>query len=91
MTISERFERFHAANPHVYTSLRALALAQAEQGARRISPKFLFEQLRASGPDTATGDDLYRLNNIYTSRYARMLAAEPGLQGRIPIRSLKTA
>ena len=69
--------------------LRDLALAKAEQGARRISPKLLFEELRAGGVATATGDDPYQLNNIYTSRYARLLAAEPGLTGRIPTRSLK--
>ena len=89
LTIEARFAEFHRSNPHVYTSLRELALAKAEQGARRISPKLLFEELRAGGVATATGDDPYRLNNIYTSRYARLLAAEPGLCGRIPMRSLK--
>ena len=89
LTIEARFAEFHHRNPHVYTSLRDLALAKAEQGARRISPKLLFEELRAGGVATATGDDPYRLNNIYTSRYARLLAAEPNLQGRIPTRSLK--
>jgi hypothetical protein len=89
LSIDERFARFHAANPHVYQSLRALALAQAAAGARRISPKLLFEQLRAGGVATAQGDDVYRLNNIYTSRYARLLAAEPGLAGRIPTRTLQ--
>lgn len=89
LTIEERFMRFHAANPHVYAALRNLALAEAERGAQRISPKLLFEQLRAGGVATAQGDDCYRLNNVFTSRYARLLAAEPGLFGRIPTRSLK--
>jgi hypothetical protein len=89
LSIGERFAQFHALNPHVYTSLRALALAKAEQGARRISPKLLFEELRAGGVTTDQGDDTYRLNNIYTSRYARLLASEPALQGRIPTRTLK--
>lgn len=90
LSIEERFARFHAANPHVYVTLRSLALAEVERGAHRISPKLLFEQLRAGGVATATGDDPYRLNNVYTSRYARLLAAEPALQGRIPTRSLKS-
>lgn len=88
LTISERFEQFHRANPHVYAALRSLALAEAEQGARRISPKLLFEELRAGGVATAQGKDCYRLNNIFTSRYARLLASEPGLVGRIPTRTL---
>ena len=88
LTIAERFRRFHEENPHVYTSLRDMALAKAERGARRISPKLLFEELRAGGLTTANGDDPYQLNNVYSSRYARLLAAEPGLQGRIPTRKL---
>jgi hypothetical protein len=90
LTIEARFVEFHRTNPHVYRSLRDLALAKAEQGARRISPKLLFEELRAGGVATATGDDPYQLNNIYTSRYARLLAAEPGLSGRIPMRAIKS-
>jgi len=89
LTIEARFAEFHRSNPHVYTLLRDLALAKAEQGARRISTKLLFEELRAGGVAAATGDDPYRLNNIYTSRYARLLASEPGLTGRIPMRAIK--
>jgi len=89
LTIEERFAQFHSANPHVYAALRELAIAEAERGARRISPKLLFEQLRAGSLATAQSDDPYRLNNIYTSRYARLLANEPGLMGRIPTRTLK--
>ena len=89
LTIEARFAEFHRSNPHVYHLLRDLALAKAAQGARRISPKLLFEELRAGGVPTANGADPYQLNNIYTSRYARLLAAEPGLQGRIPTRTLK--
>lgn len=90
LTIEARFAEFHRSNPHVYRSLRDLALAKAEQGARRISPKLLFEELRAGGVAAVTGDDPYQLNNIYTSRYARLLAAEPGLTGRIPMRAIKS-
>ena len=90
LTIAQRFEQFHRENPHVYTSLRDLALAKIGQGACRISPKLLFEELRAGGVATATGDDPYRLNNIYTSRYARLLASEPELTGRIPMRAIKS-
>jgi hypothetical protein len=88
LTIAQRFAEFHAANPHVYNLLLKMALTDAEQGARRISPKLLVERLRASGLATAPGADEYKINNIYTSHYARLLAAEPGLAGRIPMRKL---
>jgi len=91
LTIEARFQQFHAANPHVYQALRSLALAEADRGARRISTKLLFEQLRARGcaTDTAPSDE-YRLNNIYTRCYARLLDREPELTGRIPMRAIKS-
>jgi hypothetical protein len=90
LTIEARFQQFHTANPHVYQALRSLALAEADRGARRISTKLLFEQLRARGcaTDTAPSDE-YRLNNIYTRCYARLLDREPELTGRIPMRAIK--
>ena len=90
LTIAQRFAEFHAANPHVYRLLREMALSDAARGVRRISPKLLVERLRAAGLTTAAADDEYRINNIYTSHYARLLAAEPGLAGRIPMRKLVT-
>lgn len=91
LTIAERFERFHAQNPHVYQALRSLALAEVAQGARVVRTKWLFEQLRSQGcaTTTAPGDE-YRLNNIYTRCYARLLDQEPGLTGRIPMRAIKS-
>jgi len=88
ITIAQRFAAFHASNPHVYRLLREMTLSDAERGVRRISPKLLVERLRAAGLTTAAADDEYRINNIYTSHYARLLAAEPGLAGRIPMRKL---
>lgn len=38
---------------------------------------------------TSSGDP-WTLNNDYTSRYARMLAAEPELQGLIELRAIKS-
>jgi hypothetical protein len=88
LTIEARFLAFHAANPHVYRALRRLALDHAAQGATRISTKLLFEQLRAEGITTAGGEE-FGLNNIFTSRFARMLACEPELYGKIPMRMLQ--
>ncbi len=87
LTIEERFRRFHAANPHIYLALRDMALAQARTGARRISPKLLVEQLRASGV-TSTGEE-FVMDNRFTSRYARLLALIPELAGLIPMKRLQ--
>jgi hypothetical protein len=90
LSIAERFARFHTANPHVYAALRSLALAEVAQGARIVRTKHLFEQLRANGCAAVTApDEVYRLNNIYTRCYARLLDQEPGLAGRIPMRKVQ--
>lgn len=88
LTIEERFRRFHDANPDIYRRLLNMALWYAQNGSRRISVKLLIEQLRAETPATMT-DEAYRINNVFTSRYARMLAGEYELAGRIELRQLK--
>lgn len=88
LTIDAKFRAFHAANPQVYAALLRLACAYAEKGARQIRVKWLWEELRNLGIET-TGTGGYGLNNIFTSRYARLLAQEPGLGGLIELRQLK--
>jgi len=68
---AERFEIFHAANPHVAKALEALA-GQWLQRHKRASVKALFERLRwESG--LQTHGEAYRLNNSFTAFYARLL------------------
>ncbi|MDF9717378.1 hypothetical protein [Nocardioides sp. ChNu-99] len=71
LTPAERFELFHATNPHVADALERLA-AQWLRHHDRVGIKALFERLRwESGIQTA--GDPYRLNNNYTAFYARLL------------------
>lgn len=80
-TPEERFKAFHRANPHVYQALLKLALRMRAEGVRRYSMKGLFEILRWQYAIQTGGDD-YKLNNYFTSFYARMLmASEPLLDG----------
>lgn len=67
-TLPERFAAFHAANPHVYTALRRLALQMRRAGVRRCGMKMLFEVLRWQYKLQTQGDE-YRLNNVYTAFY----------------------
>jgi hypothetical protein len=82
LTLEQRFEAFHAANPHVYASLRRLALDAARRG-KQVGIKMLFEVLRWEA--TLATDDpasAYKLDNGYTSFYARRLMDnEPELAG----------
>lgn len=89
MTLEERFEAFHAANPHVADALESLA-AQWLSRHRKVGVKSLGETLRwASG--IQTDGDPYRINNSYLSRYARLLIERhPEWADSIETRSLAT-
>lgn len=79
-TIEERFESFHNSNPHVYRAICILARDLRDKGAKRLGMKMLFEYLRVSRMRTSGRD--FKLNNSYTSRYARLLIdSEPDLAG----------
>ena len=71
MTLEERFEAFHAANPHVADALESLA-AQWLSRHRKVGVKSLGESLRWASGLQVEGDP-YRINNSYLSRYARLL------------------
>lgn len=79
-TIEQRFQRFHRRNPHVYDLLRKMALALYKNN-QRMGMKGLFEVLRWNYMFT-TSDPDFKLNNNYTSLYARLLMEqEPALRG----------
>jgi len=90
-TIQERFERFHAENPHVYQRLRDLVLDDLRSGIPIAGIDFYVSVLRWKVRMETRGDD-FKLNNDWRSRYARMLMGnEPQLRGKFEIRTLKSA
>lgn len=90
LPIAERFALFHEANPHVAHALEALA-GQWLARHSRVGMKALFERLRwESG--IATVGDAYRLNNDFTSHYARLLIERrPEWADAIETRRLRAA
>lgn len=79
-TLAERFEVFHAANPHVFQALRQMALRASRSG-QRVGVKTLYEALRWHWLSSTAGD-AFKLNNSFTAFYARLLMdAEPELAG----------
>lgn len=68
-TIDERFERFHSANPAVFTLFLRFAREARAKG-RKIGAKAIIERLRWEV--MIETDEDYRLNDHYTSRYARL-------------------
>jgi hypothetical protein len=79
LTIQERFEDFHAKNPWVYQALRHLMAEAVRKNVKKIGIKLLYERLRWDVITTTTATD-FKLNDHFTSRYARLLDAEfPGI------------
>lgn len=91
-TIEERFEAFHAANPDVYDELVRLARRAKARGHRRMGIELCFGALRWNRLMATTGESGFKLNDHFTSRYARLLMArEPDLNGFFETRELRSA
>lgn len=86
MTIQEKFELFHAANPHVYEMYLHFTKELLLLGHRRISPRFILERIRwemmaptiktpGIGWHVAAGR-AFKINDHFSSRYARLLIAK---------------
>ena len=87
ISIEERFELFHRANPQVYEALRELSMRLAATGRRTFGMKALFEALRFSYALQTSGES-YKINNSYTPFYARLLMRnEPQLAGFFNLRT----
>ncbi|MFI1563839.1 hypothetical protein ACH4ZX_12400 [Streptomyces sp. NPDC020490] len=89
-SLDERFDAFHSAHPWVYEALEELMVEWVKSGGGPIGIKALFEQLRWSSRQVDGGEP-FRLNNNFTSRYARLLCARhPEWAGVFQLRHLRT-
>lgn len=90
-TIEERFWAYHQANPAVWTYLCQFAEGALEAGFARYSIKALIERVRYHVEVEVRSSDGFKINNDFSSRYARLLMEE----GVVPaaffeLRSLRT-
>ncbi len=91
MTPAEKFDWFHKQNPHVYRALVGLARQRKNRGRKHWSMKAAFEELRdldslQTDPKSETTE--YKMNNIYTPFYARLIMKrEADLAGLFSIRT----
>jgi len=91
-TIQTRFNRFHHQHPEVYAHLVNLTReAIYTFGRTKVGIKQLFEVLRWERMIAGLPSDgeAFKLNNNYTSRYARLImTTEPDLTGVFELREL---
>ena len=70
--IAGPFEKFRAANPHVERRLIELLEEYERDGVTHVSIKHLWEVMRRA-VWLQTKGELWKLNNSYTARYARVI------------------
>lgn len=73
LPLDERFPLWVALNGDLIEHITRLALSAVRRGAKRLSMKALFEQVRASAAVNELGPVPWKLNNDYTSLLARLL------------------
>ena len=88
--LEAKFWEFHTQNPEVFRKLRELALQMRRRGLEQYSIKSLFEVLRWHHALETNDPSGFKLNNNYTSFYARLLMEqEPDLKDFFELRTLR--
>lgn len=90
-TIDEAFAEFHEAHPEVYEHFKTLANQLRSRGHKRYGAKGIVEVIRFHRATTGPDVNGFKINNNFTSRYARMLIEEdPSFDGFFEMRRLKS-
>lgn len=85
------FSEYHERNPHVYELFKRFAMQARNAGRRRFGAKAIMERVRWYAEIETHGGDGFKVNNNFTSRYARMLIDEyPEFKGFFETRRLQT-
>lgn len=91
-SIDTRFQRFHERHPEVYDGIVKLCRQWLVRGRDRWAVEAAFAVLRWQRRIAGLPDDAatYKLNDHYTSRYARLIMdREPDLDGIFELRRLR--
>ena len=90
-TIDERFEEYHARNPLVFKLFEKFAREIWMAGHSRYSAKAIIERVRWE-VYVKTKEESFKINNNFTSRYARLLVKKhPEFEGFFEMRELRAA
>jgi hypothetical protein len=89
-TLDAKFWEFHQENPQVFEKLVKMTTELKQAGRRKVGIKMLFEVIRWQHALETRGDH-FKLNNSYTSRYARIIEEQhPELAGMFETRSIRS-
>jgi hypothetical protein len=88
-TIQDRFDQFHKDNPSIYDLLVRFALEVKHSGRSRYSIDAIIQRVRWHVTIETRSSD-FKLNDHFTSRYARLIMSRvPELDGFFEVRELK--
>jgi hypothetical protein len=91
VSIQERFEHFDQAHPEIYEEFRAIAHDLLRRGRSHYGSKAILEVIRYNRILSGK-DEKFKINNNYSSRYARKLMEEDErFRGFFEVRELKSA
>lgn len=74
ISIQKSFEAFHAENPIVYKTFLKFTRDVIKAGHKKYSVKQILGRVRWHLKFEVEGDHDYKINDAFTSRYARMFA-----------------
>ena len=84
------FKKYHEDNPQIYEEFKKLAYQLIKRGYRRLGSKQIFEVIRWQ--TMVSGNDGFKVNNNYTSDYARLFESDhPHYAGYFSKRLCKVA
>ncbi len=93
-TLDAKFELYDRENPHVFLKFVRFAYNLKHAGRTRIGAKLIMERIRWDtmvSANTEPSGTEYKVNNNYTSRYARkMVQLYPEFKTFFSIRMLKS-
>ena len=91
-TLDEKFFKYHEANPQVYSLFLGFVKKARSAGHKHYSIDAIMHQVRWHMNVETRDSEGFKMNNNYTSRYARLLVKlQPNLDGFFRNRKLKTA
>lgn len=92
-TIQERFERLLELHPEIYEEFKRIALGLYARGREHYGSKAIIEIVRYNRAMSGADDvDPFKINNDFSSRFARRLATEDvRFKDFFEFRGLKTA
>lgn len=89
LTIRERFEAFHSANPQVFQHFKRFAWEAKRMGRSRWSADAIIQRIRWFICIETAGDD-FKVNDHFSAEYARLLIAEePAFEGFFELRKTR--